>query len=187
PHDGVIAVRSVEAGSSAMPGMAAFKLVSIDKVNVKISVPENEIGSVQTGQTASVTVSALNNAVFTGKIETKGVAANAMSHTYEAKVGINNPQSKLMPGMVCKVFLAADATTAEMVVPNRAIQISPDGKRFVWLANGNVAKRQFVKTGGLNDNGIVVVEGLSAGDKIIIDGFQKVSENVRIRINGLED
>jgi RND family efflux transporter MFP subunit len=187
PRDGVIAVRNIETGTSAMPGVAAFKLVSIDKVNVKISVPENEIGSVQTGQTASVTVSALNNAVITGKIETKGVAANAMSHTYEAKIGINNPQSKLMPGMVCKVFLATDATTAEMVVPNRAIQISPDGKCFIWLANGNVAKRQFVKTGGLNDNGIVVVEGLSAGDKIIIDGFQKVSENVRIRINGLED
>ncbi|MDR2841443.1 MAG: efflux RND transporter periplasmic adaptor subunit, partial [Paludibacter sp.] len=59
PRDGVIAVRSVEAGNSAMPGMAAFKLISIDKVNVKISVPENEIGGVQTGQTASVTVAAL--------------------------------------------------------------------------------------------------------------------------------
>jgi multidrug efflux pump subunit AcrA (membrane-fusion protein) len=117
----------------------------------------------------------------------KGVVANAMSHTYEAKIGINNPQSKLMPGMVCKVFLMADIPTAEIVVPNRTIQISADGKHYVWLANGDVAKRQFVKAGGLNDNGIVIIEGLSAGDKLIIEGFQKVSENVRIRIIGLEN
>jgi RND family efflux transporter, MFP subunit len=85
PRDGLIATRSIEAGSSAMPGVPAFKLVSVDKVNVKISVPENEIGKIAEGQTAEIEVPALDNAVFTGKIEMKGVAANIMSHMYEAK------------------------------------------------------------------------------------------------------
>jgi RND family efflux transporter MFP subunit len=182
PRDGVIAVRSVEAGSSAMPAVAAFKLVSVDRVNVKIAVPENEIGKIAEGQKARIEVPALENAVFTGKIEMKGIDANALSHTYEAKIGINNPQSKLMPGMVCKVFLAADTTTAEMVVPNRTIQIAPDGRQYVWLTDGNVAKRQFVKTGGLNNNGIVIVEGLSEGDKLIVEGFQKISDGMKISI-----
>ena len=186
PHDGVIATRSVEAGASAMPGMAAFKLVSIDKVNVKISVPENEIGSIQPGQKASITVSALNNAVFAGKIETKGIAANELSHTYEAKIGIdNNTQSKniLLPGMVCKVSLAGESSATVFVAPNRAIQISPDGKHFVWLAKNNAtAQRRFVQTGNLTNNGIIVTEGLSTGDKLIVEGFQKVSEGMKISI-----
>jgi RND family efflux transporter MFP subunit len=183
PNSGVIAARNIEAGASAIPGVAAFKLVSVDKVNVKISVPENEIGSVQTGQTASVTVPALNNAVFTGKIETKGIAANAMSHAYEAKIGIDNPQSKLLPGMVCKVETERAASPQPaFVVPNRAIQISPDGKRFVWLAEGNVARRRLVETGDLTNNGIIVAKGLSAGDKIVVDGFQKISEGMKISI-----
>ncbi|KAA6344135.1 Multidrug resistance protein MdtA [termite gut metagenome] len=115
----------------------------------------------------------------------KGVVANAISHTYEAKIGINNVGTKnvlpLLPGMVCKVFLTADTPTAEMVVPNRTIQIASDGRHYVWLANGDVAQRKFIKTGGLNDNGIVIVEGLSAGDKLIIEGFQKVSEGMKIK------
>jgi RND family efflux transporter MFP subunit len=187
PRAGVIASRAVEAGSSAMPGVPAFKLVSVDRVNVKIPVPENEIGRIAKGQEARIEVTALDNAAFTGKIEMKSVSANAMSHTYEVKISVDNPQAKLMPGMVCKVSLAGDAEAAQIVVPNRTIRIAADGRRYVWLADGNVARRRFVKTGGLNDNGIVIVEGLSQGDRLIVEGFQKVSENVGIRIEGLTD
>jgi RND family efflux transporter MFP subunit len=181
PRDGVMTNRFVEAGSSVMPGVAAFRIVSVDKVNVKIAVPENEIAKIAEGQTARVEAPALDNAVFTGKVDMKGVTANAISHTYEAKISINNQQTQLIPGMVCKVFLADDAETAKIVVPNRTIQIAADGKKYVWLADGNIARRQFVKIGELNDNGIVVVEGLSAGDKLIVEGFRKVSEGMNIK------
>jgi RND family efflux transporter MFP subunit len=187
PVNGVITSRNIEAGENVMPGIAAFKLVSIDKVNVKISVPENEIGNVQTGQTASVTVPALGNAVFTGKIETKGILADAMSHAYEAKIGINNNVTSnaapLLPGMVCKVSLTGDSDMAAFVVPNIAIRISSEGKSFVWIADGNVARRRFVKTGDLTNKGIIVVEGLSAGDRILVEGFQKISEGMKIKFD----
>ncbi|MDR1682213.1 MAG: efflux RND transporter periplasmic adaptor subunit [Candidatus Symbiothrix sp.] len=188
PRDGVITNRSVEAGSNAIPGAKAFQLVSVDRVNVKIAVPENEIGKITEGQTAIVVTPALDNAVFTGKIEMKGVSANAISHTYEAKIGIDNlvevkNVSPLLPGMVCKVFLAGDAGIVEIVVPNRTIQIAADGRKYVWLADGDVARRQFVETGELHDNGIVIVDGLSAGDRLIAEGFQKVSEGMKIKID----
>ena len=183
PRDGVIESRNIEAGNSVMPGQAAFKLISVDKVHVKIPVPENEIGKISVGKQAKIVVPALDNAEFYGKVETKGVSANALSYTYEAKIEVNNPQRRLMPGMVCKVFLMENTKTEEIVVPNRAIQIATDGKHYVWLVDGNVAKRQLVKTGGLNDNGIIILEGLSAGDQLIVEGFQKVSEGMRVMVN----
>ena len=184
PRDGVIATRSIEPGGSVNPATAAFKLISIDKVFVKISVPENEIGSIKEGQPASIAIAALDNAIFTGKIEMKGVTANAMSHTYEAKIGIDNPQSKIMPGMVCRVETghAPSLQQPEIVVPNRTIRISADGKQYVWLAEGDVAKRRFVKTGNLTDYGITISEGVSVGDKLIVEGFQKISEGIKISI-----
>ena len=182
PRDGLIASRNIEAGSSVMPGVSAFKLIAIEKVNVKISVSENEIGKIVEGQSAKIEVPALDNTVFSGKIEIKGVTADPVSHTYEAKIGINNPQAQLKPGMVCKVSLVNTTKTTEIVVPNRTIQIATDGRHYVWLVYDNVAKRRFVKTGGLNDNGIIIVEGVSAGDKLIIEGFQKISEGMRIEV-----
>jgi RND family efflux transporter MFP subunit len=193
PRDGVIAGRNIEAGGSVMPGVTAFKLVAIDNVNVKISVPGHEIGKTAEGQPAIITVPALDNAVFWGKIDMKGVTANAISHTYEARIGVSNPQSLLKPGMVCKVSLVDDAKTAEIVVPNRTVQIAADGRHYVWLADDShvanadyvasarfVARRRFVETGGLNDNGIIIAEGLSVGDKIITEGFLKISEGMKI-------
>ncbi|MDR0558552.1 MAG: efflux RND transporter periplasmic adaptor subunit [Prevotellaceae bacterium] len=183
PREGVIAARNIEAGSSVNPLAAAFKLVAVDKVFVKIPVPENEIGGIETGQPANVTVAALDNAVFTGKIEMKGVCASAVSHTYEAKIGIDNPQKKLLPGMVCKVetWRAASLQPA-IVVPNRAVQVAADGKQYVWLSENSLAKRRRITVGNLADNGIIVVEGLSAGDRVIVEGFQKISEGTKIKV-----
>jgi len=185
PRAGVIASRSIEAGSSVMPALAAFKIVSVDNVYVKIPVPEGEIGKITKGQKARIEVPALNDSVFTGEIDMKGVIANAISHTYDVKISVVNPLMKLMPGMVCKVVvdspeLTGETVNAKITVPNRAIQISADGMQFVWLADGKTAKRRFVKTDGMNDDGIVVADGLSTGDKLIVEGFSKVSEGMKI-------
>ena len=182
PCNGVIAERSVEPGANVMPGLAAFKLIGIDDVNVKISVPENEISTTTIGQKASVQVSALNDALFTGVIESKGVSANVFSHTYEVKIALNNPHKNLMPGMVCKVSLKSNTETDHIVIPNRAVQISHDGRCFVWLVEGDVVKRRFVETAGLSNNGVSIGEGLFVGDKIIAEGYQKVSEGMRVSI-----
>jgi RND family efflux transporter MFP subunit len=183
PRNGMISKREIESGMNIMPSVQAFKLVEVETVFVKIPVPESEISSIAEGQTATVAVSALGNALFTGKIAMKGVSANAMSHTYEAKIEITNPQSTLMPGMVCRVEIPTTANkNAEIVVPNRVIQISADGKRYVWLADSGVAKRQFVEIGDLTNSGIVVTSGLWAGVKIISEGFLKISEGTKVEI-----
>jgi multidrug efflux pump subunit AcrA (membrane-fusion protein) len=51
---------------------------------------------------------------------------------------------------------------------------------FVWLAEGNTAKRRFVQTGTLSDEGVTITDGLRTGDKLIVTGYQKVSEGMRI-------
>jgi RND family efflux transporter MFP subunit len=181
--NGVIASRNIETGTNVLPGMSVFKIVSIDKVFVKFSVSENEIGSIKEGYKANVTVAALDNDKFSGKIEYKGIVANPVTHSYDVKTGIENPQKKLLPGMVCKVTVEnTQIPQTQIIVPNQSIKIAANGNRYVWLADGNVAKRQRIETGEFNENGIVVVEGLSAGDKVITEGFQKISEGMKISI-----
>jgi RND family efflux transporter MFP subunit len=184
PMRGIIAKRSVEEGAGVMPGLSVFKLVSIDQVNINVSIPENEIGSIKTGQLATVTVPALGNREYKGTTEKKGVEANPISHTYSLKIKISNPKSELMPGMVCKASLpnSADNNDKKIIVPNKSVQTSPDNKHFVWLADGNIAKRHFITIGSLSDYGIIVESGLSEGDKVIVDGYNKISEGMQISI-----
>ena len=181
PMKGVIAKRSIEEGMNIMPSLSAFKLVSIDEVNINISVPENEIGNIQAGQSVKITVPALENREYRGKVDKKGVEANPVSHTYTLKIKTANPKSELMPGMVCKAFLQNDKDQ-QIVIPNKCVQISSDNRQFVWLAEENTAKRRFITVGTLSDYGVVVEEGLSEGDRLIVEGFTKVSEGMQISI-----
>ena len=184
PMNGVISKRSVEEGENVMPGLSAFKLVSIEEVYINVPVSENEIGSIKTGQSATIIIPALDNREYNGVVDKKGVEANPVSRTYAIKIKIGNPKSELMPGMVCKVFLQnnEDGNSQKIIIPNRSVQISPDNKQFVWLADGNTAKRRFITVGSLSDYGIIVENGLSTGDKLIVEGCNKISEGMKISI-----
>ena len=86
-----------------------------------------------------------------------------------------------MPGMVCKAFLQNE-NDKKIIIPNRAVQISHDNRQFVWLADGNTATRRFITVGSFSNSGVTVENGLSNGDKLIVEGYQKVSEGMKITI-----
>ena len=182
PATGVIAKRSIEEGANVMPGIAAFKLVSVDEIDMKVPIPEGEIGGISVGQSAIVTIPAVNNAEYIGRVDKKGVEANPISHTYDIRVRIKNLQTKLMPGMVGKISLQSETVNEQIIVPNRVVLITHDGKHFVWLTDGSVAKRQFVTVGSLANDGVVITSGLKIGDRVIVDGYSKVSEGMKISV-----
>ncbi|MDR0814786.1 MAG: efflux RND transporter periplasmic adaptor subunit [Bacteroidales bacterium] len=179
PQSGVVSICSIGTGENVTPNVGVLNLIVVDKVKVKMPVPENEISAIRIGQPAQVTVPAAGNSVFHGKVEEKGVSANPVSHTYEVRIGIDNRQWQLMPGMVGKVYLQ-ESDNRRIVVPARTVQLSTDGRRFVWLAAGSAARQQFVQTGDLTSGGVVINEGLQEGDLLITDGYHKVSEGMRI-------
>lgn len=182
PFTGMIAKRFIEEGQNATMNTPAFKIVSIDDIDVKVSVPESEIGSIRTGQSATVTVSALGNKQYTGVVNMKGIEANSISHTYDITIRVTNSQSELMPGMVCKVFLQNGRENRKIAIPNKAVQSTPDGQRFVWLADDTIASRRFITIGSLTDYGVTVETGLSEGDKVITEGYNKISEGMQISV-----
>jgi membrane fusion protein, multidrug efflux system len=184
PMDGIIGTRSIEPGMSVMPGISVFKLVKIDKVFIKVSVPENEISKIKTGNTAKISVTALNNEQFEGTIEEKGVMASPLSHTYDIKIALSNPEEKLMPGMVCKVAIHNNTSTNQVVVPSNVVQIDKNGQQYLFIAeaNTNTVIKKFVKVGSPYRNGVIIMSGLQIGDQVIVEGYQKVSENGTIQI-----
>lgn len=181
PFPGIITERNVESGTNVLPGMTAFKLVSIDKVKIKIAVPEKEISNTRLGQTANIRIAALGNKRIKGKISEKNVIANPLSHTYEVKIELDNPDYDLMPGMVCNVNVNdANDNPEKIILPVNVVQVSHTGENFVWLAIHNHARRRIIETGGFSDNGVIVSEGLTIGEQVIIEGNQKVNEGMKI-------
>lgn len=190
PFAGVISERTAERGMNVMAGQQIFRLVDISSVDVKISVPEKEVSTIKIGAKAKVVVTAVGGQVYDAYVTEKGIEANAVSHTYDVKLAIKHTDGKLMPGMVGRVKLTDvgrsaegdGAATSGFVIPINALKLDSDNRRFVWLAAGGKAKQQYITLGDFTDNGVIVTSGLAAGDKVITDGSQKVSEGMSVRI-----
>ena len=176
PFSGYVASCNIHEGASVMPGVSGIRLVKIDRVKVKLSVPERDIGQVEKEQQVRFTVTALGDSVFTGKVVARGVTANPINHTYSVTVLTDNARHMLLPGMVCKAQLEKVNDNYAIVIPQQAIMISGHEK-FVWTAREGRAHRQPITTGDILDEGVVVESGLTTGDVIIIEGQQKVCED----------
>lgn len=182
PYSGVVGKLSAEEGMNVLPGNAVLTLLQTHGMQVNIPIPENVISSVTVGQPVRISVSALDNRVYEGKIGSKGVVANALSHNYEVLVPLKNSDGALMPGMVCNAWLPSSDTTQLIVVPNRVVKIDHTGEHYVWLASGGKAVRRTVITGGLAQRGIIIAEGLNPGDSVIVNGEQKVSTGSSVSV-----
>ena len=180
PIDGYVAESDVHVGASVTPGATGFQLVKIDRVKINLQIPEKEIGQVKTGQRVTFTVSALGDSVFTGTIVTRSVKADELSHSYGVKAIVDNRLHTLLPGMVCKARIENTKGDYTIVVPQDAIQISGQD-RFVWTVKRGKAHRQQVTTGDIVNEGVVIESGLTSGDMVIIEGQNKVCEDMNVK------
>ena len=168
-------------GTYVLPGQPVLKLANVAQVNAKVSVPEAEISLLHVGDKVKLTVTALSGAVFYGTISEKGIDANPISHTYDIKVGITNPQGRLLPGMVCNAQIQGSAAApAHIIVPPQSVELDVDNSRFVWTVVNGKAHQQPVTTGDFEGDGIIILSGLHTGDQVIINGQQKVSEGMKV-------
>ena len=83
--------------------------------------------------------------------------------------------------MVCDVRLSGEESVPAIALPNNAVLIANDGGRFVWKVVDGKAKATPVRTGDLTERGLFILEGLNEGDIVVIGGYQKISEGMRVR------
>ena len=182
PVSGIIGKRNVEPGQLSLSSFSPLELVKIETVLVKISVPENEIGKIKKGMNASFTISALENKQYEGTITNVGVVADQFSRTYEVKITVKNTNLEIKPGMVCDVTLNTTVEKQMVLVPYNAISKDTDGSSFVYVVTDDQksVRKQIVKLGDYQNNGLEILSGLTANQSIVVEGKEKLTDNSQI-------
>ena len=181
PCSGVVGSKIMTVGETVLPTEPVLTILSIGKVKVRVSIPEREIASITAQTPSTITVEALPGESFTGGTIEKGVSADAVTHTYDIRILLDNPQQKLLPGMVAKVMLQkGDGSEAPLTLPVKAVQQSTDKKLFVWVVKDGKARRQTVTVGNTNGNRIAIASGLAKGETVIVEGYQKVGDGTPV-------
>jgi RND family efflux transporter MFP subunit len=180
PVDGTVGRRNIEPGQSSLGLLSApIELIRIEKVFVRISVPENEINAIKKGNKASISVMAVNGNRFEGEVTNISPVAEVMSRTYTVKISVTNPNRVLKPGMVCDVTLETGKESPVPVISYHAVGKDSDGKNYVFLVNpeGTSVKKQTVTVGRYNCDKIEILSGLKEGDEVVASGMEKLSDN----------
>lgn len=181
PVSGIIGKKLTGAGETALPSQVIVNIFDISTVKVKVAVPESEISHIESDTPTTIYVEATKESYQGGHIE-KGVQADMLTHTYDIRINVSNNERKLLPGMVASVSFAPSPTSnkEQMMLPITSVQKKADGSLFVWTIDDNkIVHRTMVHIGHIHGN-YVSVTGLDSGQRIVTEGYQKLSEGTKV-------
>lgn len=180
PLSGVVSRKIADQGQNVAPIQPVYEIVTTDKLNVEISIPENEIGRIAVGQKARVNVG--DGQPVETKVSQKSVVADPLTRTYKVKIDLPSGVGQLLPGMVVNVSLVSDGETTTIVVPSQAVNLGNDNQTYVWVVRDGRAERRKVMCDELAVGGVVVNTGLEPGDSVIVSGMQKVGSGSLVSV-----
>ena len=181
PVSGIIGKKLAGAGETALPSQVIVNILDISTVKVKVAVPESEISHITSDTPTSIYVEATKENYQGGHIE-KGVQADVLTHTYDIRINVSNNERKLLPGMVASVSFASSLASnkEQMMLPITSVQKKAEGSLFVWTIDENkIVHRTIVSIGHIQGNHVSVT-GLDSGQRIVTEGYQKLSEGTKV-------
>jgi RND family efflux transporter MFP subunit len=131
---------------------------------------------------ASVTLTLANGSVYPqqGRIVFIDRAVDIKTGTLRIRGQFPNPDQLLRPGMFGRMKLDLGVRPDSILVPERAVT-ELQGKNFVWVVGAdNKANQRGVKVGQTIGESVLIVEGLKAGERIVVEGLQKVREGAPV-------
>lgn len=117
-----------------------------------------------------------------GKLLFSEVTADPSTGQVTLRVLFPNPQDELFPGMYVRARLKQGVDVDAIAVPQQAIHRTVEGKAEVWVVReGDKVMLQPVEVGPVVDHNWIVREGLKSGDRVVVEGFQKISPGSIVR------
>jgi membrane fusion protein, multidrug efflux system len=190
PVTGRVGLRLVDPGNYLQPSDAngIVVITQIDPISVVFTTPESNLQRISarldSGAKLPVTVLDRDNvhALATGTLTTFDSQIDVTTGTIRMRSTFDNPKGVLFPNQFVNVRLLVDTMSGVTLAPNAAIQLGASGD-FVYLLkdDSTVAKRD-IAIGPADGKHTVITSGLAAGDKVVIDGVDRLRDGAKVKI-----
>ena len=174
PFEGTVGARSISPGQVIRKEAVLTTIVDSDPVKVEFNVPEKVLGQVRVGQDIQIGVATYPGRKFQGKVFFVSPFVDLTNRTALVKAEVANPKGELKPGMFANLDLTVTVRENAVVIPEVALTQTLDkGRAMVFVVDANTnAQLRPVKL-GVRLAGIVEVEGVKPGERVIVEGTQK--------------
>lgn len=177
PFNGVVVQKLAYEGEMAAPGTPLLKVENPDRLQLEISVPEENLQFVQVGQPVQVRIDAIRQ-TLNARIEQIVPAADPNSRSFLVKIPLNN-SGRLISGMFGRIALPLGEKQEAILIPANAL-IQRGQLQGVYVVNTNAihstAVLRWVKTGQQREGEVEIVSGLMEGDRIITSNINQLSD-----------
>lgn len=192
PNSGLIAEKHVEVGSVVMPNSnKVVTLIQCRKAFAEIELAENLFSVIRKGMPVTIKVDALENQSFNGNVIRVAPQIDKKNRTFILKAEIDNSQWLLRPGMFVRAEVDVSPSQPPLWIPKPAVQgLDVSGTGFVFVVKDGLALRRNVLIGKSSGDRVLIAKGLTKGDLVVIDGYDKISDldevSVEVSANQVE-
>ena len=189
PIKGTVIRYYVDIGDSVipqepMPQEPVVNIAYMDKVKIVVNVGEKDITKLRKGEKVRVSVDAYPEENFLGRVVKVAPAVDLRSRKLKVELEIENKDHRLKPGMFADVEIIYNEHSNVLVVPRISV-LEKEGRTILFTVEDDRAKLREVKTGISDEEKIEIVEGLSEGESVVIEGNYGLIDGAKVEVEGI--
>jgi membrane fusion protein (multidrug efflux system) len=116
-----------------------------------------------------------------GRLLFSDLSVDPSSAQVTLRTEVANPQAQLLPGMYVRTRLVQGQIAGAMLLPQQAVTRGPQGDSVLVVGEGGKPAPRTIKVGGATGSNWIVLEGLKAGEQVIVEGFQKMRPGAPVK------
>jgi multidrug efflux pump subunit AcrA (membrane-fusion protein) len=181
PFNGEIVRKYVDAGALVSSSTRLVHLVHTETLKVVANILEKDIPLLKLGMKAEIRTEVYPGKIFEGKVERINTALDLATRTLQAEIYIPNSNRMLKPGMFARIEVALSERPKTLVIPRIAV-LEERGSKTIFIVKGNQAFRTSIVTGFEEDPFVEVLEGVSEGDPVVVQGQESLKDHSMVRV-----
>jgi RND family efflux transporter MFP subunit len=183
PINGVVTVKNVEAGDIVGIQNELFRIADVSTMVVRVRVSELDVVAIKAGDIAQVMLDAFPGQVLNGRVRRVFPAADPTSRLVPVEVALTGADAAAArPGFLARVTFALGAKENVHLVPASAIVTDATGSQAVYVVENGRALRKLVRTGVTSEGRVEIVDGVQAGEMVVITGTNNLRDGAAVRV-----
>lgn len=181
PFAGVLGFRQVSPGTLVSPGTAITTLDDVSTLKLDFSVPELFLGAIDIGDVVRAASPAYKDRGFEGTVGGIDSRIDEVTRSVTVRAVIPNESGELRPGMLMTVELQTAARTALAIAESAVIPAGQQSYVYV-VGDDDTVERRTVQTGQRSEGRIELLNGVSAGEEVVVLGLLKLRPGSKVSI-----
>lgn len=180
PFSGIVDEVIIKKGEVAAPGMPAIRIINPSDYKIVAEVAESYINKIKKGNKVKIDLPILKKTVES-RITNVSKIIDPTNRTFKIEVELADSLNKYVKSnMIVFIHIEDYRKNEAIVIPVNAVQFSNEEEDYVFIAQNNRAIKKTVKTGNTYNNNVEILDGLEAGEKIVVAGHRNLVDNQSI-------